>query len=111
MKMITALLKASFLVVLSMLMFTTASNAQNKAAQQTDEKPSFVQQLHEQGITFEKASADLAVWKKAMANLPDQGKAFTPEQYELAENYIKGNIATLERQVAALKPTVQSSTE
>jgi len=110
--MITALLKASFLVVLSMLLFNTQSQAQSKTAQQQEDfKLTKAERLAEQGVTFEKASADLVMWEKAMANLPVQGKDFTPEQYELAKNWITQNLSAVKAQVQVLKPTSQSTTE
>lgn len=114
MKMITALLKASFLVVLSMLLFNTASLAQSKAAdQQTQETKEsiFLEELQAQGITYEKASSDLAIWQQAKSNLPTQGAGFTPEQYQMAENWILQNLAVTQQQVNALKPTITSTTE
>ncbi len=108
--MITALLKASFLVVLSMLLFSTQSQAQSKSAQQQEEAMlTKAERLAEQGVTFEKASADVVMWEKAMANLPEQGKAFTPEQYQMAENWIKQHLNEAKVQVEVLKPTAIKS--
>ena len=96
MKMVTALLKASFLVVLSLLIFSTTSQAQSKTAQLTTVKA--------EAQTYEQAQAELVMWQKAVGNLPTQGSQFSPEQYVLVEQYIQQNLKATEAKVAALKP-------
>ena len=95
--MVTALLKASFLVVLSLLVFSTTTQAQSKAA-----VPQSVEIAQPQ--TYEQAVEHLAILNKALENLPTQGAHFTPEQYAQVEQWIQQNLKATEQQVAALKP-------
>ena len=100
--MITALLKASLFVVLSLLLFSTTSLAQSKQAPQQDAE---TVQVHEGQIpvpaTYEEAKQHVDTYSKALANLPEQGSHFTPEQYEMAEAFIKQQLALAESRLAA----------